>query len=109
MKNTLALVLMVFGIVGCGQNTMELVCKVGDSDYEFQLNIANKTASRTSTNPEFTTIEYMEFDLEVTPDFYILEPTKDSYARPYKIHRNNLHLITSQDMAFKCEDLGAMK
>jgi hypothetical protein len=109
MKHTLALVLIVLGIVGCSQNTMELVCKVGDSDYEFQLNIAKKTASRTSTNPEYTTIEYMEFDIEVTPDFYVLEPTKDSLARPYKIHRDNLHLITSNDMAFQCEDLGAMK
>ena len=44
VKHTLALVLMVFGGFGCGQNTMELVCKVGDSDYEFQLSIANITA-----------------------------------------------------------------
>lgn len=109
MKNTLALVLMVLGIVGCSQNNIELVCEVGDSNYEFKLNIANNIASRTSTNPEFTTIEYMEFDLKVIEDFYVLEPTQDSYARPYKIHRDNLHLVTSQDMAFKCEDSGTIK
>ncbi|MDC1241363.1 hypothetical protein N8Z97_00920 [Gammaproteobacteria bacterium] len=104
MKKPLAL-LLLFGIVGCSKEAPIIIsCEVGDSTYSFNIDISNKYASRESSNPEYTTITFEEFDIRKTQDFYILNSKYDG-SMEYKIHIKNLHLETSQRAKFPCNKL----
>ena len=104
MKKLLAL-LLLFGIVGCSKEAPIIIsCEVGDSIYEFNIDISNKYASKEGSNLEFTTITFDEFDIQKTQDFYILNSKYDGSMR-YKIHIKNLHLETSQRANFPCNKL----
>ena len=104
MKKLLAL-LLLFGIVGCSKEAPIIIsCEVGDSTYKFNIDISNKYASKESSNPDFTTITFEEFDIQKTQDFYILNSTYDG-SMEYKIHIKNLHLETSQRTKFSCNKL----
>ena len=104
MKKLLAL-LLLSGIVGCSKEAPIIIsCEVGDSIYEFNIDISNKYASKEGSNPEFTTITFDEFDIQKTQDFYILNSKYDG-SMEYKIHMKNFYLETSQRSKFPCNKL----
>ena len=103
MKHTLALVLMVFGIVGCGEEPISLICEVDNSNYEFNIDYQSRSATSVKKRQGYPAY-FEEYMVNRDKDYYYLqEKLGDDMQSEYKIHRRDLKLITSKNVPFSCE------
>ena len=90
-------------IAGCSEEPINLICEVGNSNYEFNVDYQSRSATSIKKYND-DPAHFEEYMVSRDKDYYYLkEKLGDDMQSEYKIHRRDLKLITSQDVAFSCE------